>query len=95
MTSSRTAFLDAIGASQFIVSGGPTRYGSVTLPDAVVVTELARRGTVWRTDLSDASCGTNGTKIGPDNDGNAGGCDNIRIDIVAGAMTPQYYRISD
>ena len=57
MTSSRTAFLDAIGANHYIVSAGPTRYGSVTLPDAVVVAEFSRRGTVWRTDLNDATCG--------------------------------------
>jgi competence protein ComEC len=95
-TSSRTAFLDAIGATHFVVSGGPTRYGSVTLPDPPVVAELARRGTVWRTDLNDATCGTNRAKIGPDNDGRAGGCDNIRIAIDrAGAITAAYRRAAD
>lgn len=96
MTSSRTAFLDAIGATHFIVSGGPTRYGSVTLPDRVVVTELDRRGDVWLTDLNDATCGANSAKVGRDNDGKAGGCDNIRITIdAAGAMAPGYHRIAD
>lgn len=95
-TSSRTAFLDAIGATHFIVSGGPTRYGSVTLPDSAVVTELDRRGEVWLTTVNDATCGTNPAKIGRDNDGRAGGCDNIRITIgAAGAMSPAYNRISD
>jgi hypothetical protein len=32
-TLSRTAFLDAVGASVFVVSSGPTKYGTVTLPD--------------------------------------------------------------
>lgn len=96
MTSSRTAFLDAVGATQFLVSAGPTKYATVTLPDAVVVAEYGRRGTVWRTDLNDAACGTNPAKIGPDNDGRPGGCDNIRIAIDGtGAMTPVYHRISD
>ena len=36
-TSSRTAFLDAVGATTFIVSAGPTRYGSVVLPDQEVI----------------------------------------------------------
>ena len=40
MTSSRTAFLDAIGATQFVVSAGPTKYSSVTLPDAVVIERI-------------------------------------------------------
>src|SRR5437660_11053518 len=48
-TSSRKAFLDAVGASTFIVSAGPTKYGSVVLPDQEVITELSLRGTVFRT----------------------------------------------
>jgi competence protein ComEC len=40
ITSSRTAFLDAVGANTFIVSSGPTKYGSVTLPDSEIITEL-------------------------------------------------------
>ena len=97
MTSSRTAFLDAIGASHYIVSAGPTRYGpKVTLPDKEVVEELSRRGTVWRTDNDDAGCATKGAKIGPDNDGDPGGCDNIRIVIdAAGAMAAGYDRRAD
>lgn len=96
MTSSRTAFLDAIQATQYVVSAGPTRYASVTLPDAVVVVELERRGTVWRTDLNDDSCGTNPAKVGRDNDGKAGGCDNILITVdAAGTLTAGYHRIAD
>ncbi len=39
------------------------------LPDQAVISELTPRGTVWRTDLNDAACGTEPNKIGPDNDG--------------------------
>ena len=96
-TSSRTAFLDAIGAGHYVVSAGPTKYSGVTLPDDEVVREYTRRGTVWRTDLSDkTTCPTNPAKIGPDNDGRAGGCDNIRIVIgPAGEMTADYFRAAD
>lgn len=83
-TSSRTAFLDAIGASHYIVSAGPTRYATVTLPDREVVEELARRGTVWRTDVDDPACKVSAAKIGPDNDNKPGGCDHVRILIDAG-----------
>lgn len=95
-TSSRTAFLDAVGAAHYIVSSGPTRYGSVTLPDAPVIAEFARRGIVWRTDLSDSTCGAAPAKIGRDADGRPGGCDNIRIAIGAdGTITPAYSRPAD
>lgn len=95
-TSSRSAFLDAVGASHYVVSSGPTRYGSVTLPDAPVIAEFTRRGAVWRTDLNDATCGANRAKIGPDADGRPGGCDNIRIAIdAAGIVTPAYSSPSD
>ena len=36
-TSSRRAFLSAVEASTFIVSAGPTRCGTVVLPDAEVI----------------------------------------------------------
>jgi hypothetical protein len=65
----------------FIVSAGPAKYGSVVLPDAEVITELTSRGQVFRTDLNDATCG-------PDADGKAGGCDNIRV-IIPLAGSPQ------
>jgi len=81
MTSSRRAFLDAVGATTFVVSSGPTQYGSVTLPDAAVVQELLSRGQLFRTDGDDAACAQNPEKIGPDADGRPGGCDNIRLVI--------------
>jgi hypothetical protein len=80
-TSSRRQLLNAVSASVFVVSSGPTKYGHVTLPDQDVINELASRGQVFRTDQNDAACATNPAKIGPDNDGAAGGCDNIRIVI--------------
>jgi competence protein ComEC len=96
MTSSRTAFLDAVDARQFIVSAGPTKYGSVTLPDQVIINEYRLRGLVWRTDLNDDSCGSNAAKIGPDNDGRAGGCDNVLIVIDGdGLVSAGYERIAD
>lgn len=97
MTSSRTAFLNAVGAKHYIVSAGPTRYGpKVTLPDKEVVEELSRRGTVWRTDNDDAACAKDDAKIGPDADGDPGGCDNIRIVIDAtGAIAASYDRRAD
>lgn len=95
-TSSRTAFLDAIGASHYIVSAGPTRYATVTLPDREVVEQLARRGTVWRTDLDDPACKVSTVKIGPDNDDKPGGCDNIRLLIdSAGTIAADYFRPAD
>lgn len=97
MTSSRAAFLDAVGADLFIVSSGPTRYGSVVLPDQAVIDELSQRGRVFRTDLNDPTCRTNQAKIGPDNDGKAGGCDNIRIPITNNAegIEANYWRGAD
>ena len=81
MTSSRKAFLNAVGASTFVVSSGPMKYSSVTLPDQVVIDELTSRGSVFRTDNDDAACAMNVAKIGPDADGQPGGCDNIRLVI--------------
>jgi competence protein ComEC len=98
MSSSRTAFLDAVRAQHFVISSGPYKYGSnrIVLPDAAVVTELRRRGTVWRTDDDDRACARNPRKIGRDNDGRPGGCDNVRIVIApTGTVSPAYNRIAD
>ena len=95
-TSSRRAFLDAVGASVFVVSSGPMQYGSVTLPDADVIAELTARGTVFRTDTADAACATNPAKIGPDAAGRAGGCHNVRI-VIGGtpAVQASVFQASD
>jgi hypothetical protein len=57
------------------------KYGSVVLPDADVIAELTARGQVFRTDDADPACAMDPAKIGPDNDGRAGGCTNIRLRI--------------
>jgi hypothetical protein len=72
---------DTCGYSVFVVSSGPTKYGTVVLPDADIVTELQSRGQVFRTDTNDSACAVNPSKIGSDDDGHAGGCDNIRLVI--------------
>ena len=96
MTSSRSRFLDAVGARAFVISSGPKRYGSVILPDRQVVSELQGRGPVWQTDLDDAACRTDMAKIGPDNAREAGGCDNILVRIPsAGELVVNYERIFD
>jgi len=96
MTSSRATFLDAVGAAQFVVSSGPTEYSGTVLPDPEVITELESLGTVWRTNFNDVACAMNPRKIGTDNDGKPGGCDNVRITInAAGVIAPAYHRISD
>lgn len=89
LTSSRSAFLDAVGASIYAISSGPYPYHRVRLPDAEVVSELERRGAVFRTDREDSfriedeagSCEMRSRKIGPDADETPGGCDNILIAI--------------
>jgi beta-lactamase superfamily II metal-dependent hydrolase len=96
MTSSRVNFLDAVGAHNFVISVGPKLYSGTRLPDSAVVTELNRRGSVWRTDRNDATCGKNPRKIGPDNDGKPGGCDNVQIVIdPTGAITAGYSPLTD
>jgi beta-lactamase superfamily II metal-dependent hydrolase len=97
MTSSRKVFFDAVQAEIFVVSAGPTKYATVVLPDKSVIDELTSRGRLFRTDLDDDACATQQAKIGPDNDGKAGGCDNIRISITSGTgqISADYWRSSD
>lgn len=95
-SSSRTKFLNAVGATTYIVSAGPTKYQTVVLPDAEIIAELERRGRVIRTDFEDDECATSPDKIGPDADGKAGGCNNILITISSsGQVTTEYRRVSD
>jgi len=82
LTSSRTAFLDAVGAKLFVISSGPHPYQSVILPDPAIVKMLkARDGKVYRTDRDDATCAADPAKPGPDADESPGGCDNVLITI--------------
>ncbi len=95
-TSSRTAFLDAVGAKFFIVSSGPTKYATVTLPDDEVITQLEARGELFRTDLDDVQCVQSESKIGPDSDGKPGGCDNILVKLPSvGPITAEYHQVGD
>ena len=96
LTSSRQAFLNAVGASTFIISSGPHPDSGVTLPDPEIVSELQSRGQVFRTDLDDAHCGANTAKIGPDSDESPGGCDNVVVTIsTTGALSTAYNAIVD
>ena len=96
MSSNRAAFLDVVGAHDFVISSGPKLYGHVTLPDQAVVNEFTHRGMLWRTDFDDPHCLTDTAKIGPDNDNRPGGCDNILVRVPAsGPMVVNYERIHD
>lgn len=96
MTSSRGVFLDAVGATQFIVSVGPTEYSGTVLPDKEVTDELDRRGDVWLTNHDDEGCERSEAKIGPDDDGKPGGCDHVRAVIdAAGAIHIGHFRPID
>ena len=89
-SSSRKALLDAVTPRVSIISAGPTKYGSVVLPDAVVRAELANISTVYETDKNDATCGTSAHKVGAPADGKPGGCDNIQIKIHGGDVDVVY-----
>jgi competence protein ComEC len=80
-TSSRRAFVNAVSPAIFVVSSGPTKYSTVVLPDQVIMSELQGLGQVFRTDVNDAACASNPAKIGPSADGEAGGCNAVRITI--------------
>lgn len=96
MTSSRRAFVDAVGASIYAISSGPKKYGSVVLPDSQIVQALKLKGVVLETNTNDAQCATAQAKVGPDNDGRSGGCDAIRITIPSGGpIVAEYNRQTD
>ena len=96
LTSSRRAFLNAVGASVFVISSGPHAYSKKVLPDPEVVAELKSRGTVFQTDIDDEACQGNDSKIGPDSDESPGGCDNVVVTVpTAGQITAAYNRTAD
>jgi competence protein ComEC len=85
MTSSRTAFLDAVRPRYALVSSGPKPYGRVTLPDPEILGALKARGAeILRTDDDDAACRTSGAKVGADADGAPGGCSAITLSVGGG-----------
>jgi hypothetical protein len=65
------------------------------LPDANIVAELTPRGRLFRTDLDDPACKQNPAKIGPDADGQPGGCDNVRISVTPAGISSAYWRTAD
>ena len=91
-TSSRQNFVKTVGAKTFVISAGPTKYATVVLPDEEIVTELEGIGQVYRTDLNDGTCGKSTEKVGPKNDGNPGGCDNVLITLPQGKPLTIDYR---
>lgn len=104
LTSSRRAFLDAVGASIYAISSGPYPYKRVRLPDAEIVAELESRGQVLRTDKDDLfriedearSCEYNARKIGPDADETPGGCNNILVTVGGnGSISAGYNSLAD
>jgi competence protein ComEC len=104
LTSSRRAFLDAVGASIYAISSGPYPYKRVRLPDAEIVAELEGRGQMLRTDRDDLfrieeearSCEFSPRKIGPDADESPGGCNNILVTISgADPIRAGYNSLSD
>lgn len=104
LTSSRTAFLDVVGASIYAISSGPYPYRRVRLPDDEIVTELDSRGEVFRTDRDDLfrigdeerSCELNPRKVGSDADEAPGGCNNIVITVAgSGPIAASYSNVAD
>jgi hypothetical protein len=79
-----------VGTGLGILVRGPGRRHTAvwSWPDADVIAELEARGQLFRTDVEDAACAANAAKIGPDADGRAGGCDNIRV-LVGGTPPVQ------
>jgi len=96
LTSSRSVFLDAVGAKTFIVSSGPYPYKKVQLPDPDIETELKRRGALFSTKTDDEACAEKEAKIGPDADESPGGCNNVLVTIAGnGMLSTAYNMISD
>jgi hypothetical protein len=54
------------------VSWRQPKYASVVLPDSVIISDLHGFDHVFRTDVNDAACAVNPSKIGPSADSNAG-----------------------
>lgn len=96
LTSSRRAFLDAVGAGTYVISSGPFPYKQVRLPDAAIRTELLSRGAVFETNLYDEACALDATKVGPDADESPGGCRNVMIAVAPnGQLTATYNEVTD
>lgn len=96
LTSSRRAFLDAVGAGTYVISSGPFPYKSVRLPDDAIRSELRARGSVFETNDGDEACLLDASKVGPDADESPGGCKNVLVAIdAAGQLAAAYHEIVD
>jgi competence protein ComEC len=79
-TSSREAFLEAVKPKLALVSSGPKKYATVTLPDAEVIEALRKVGAeILRTDEHDGGCPFP-RRIGPEK--GPGGCDSYIITVA-------------
>lgn len=79
-TSTRIAFLDKVTPSIALISGGPKKYASGTLPDQSVVDAIKSKGIrVLRTDEHDAAGCSVADRIGRDQQ-RPGGCDNFILE---------------
>ena len=52
---------------------------------------MEARGQLFRTDMDDAACAANAAKIGPDADGQPGGCDNIHLLLAVRRLCESRY----
>lgn len=95
LTSSRRSFLDAVGATTFVVSSGPHPYRGVQLPDEVVLTKLRSRRKLFSTKSDDDACAIAMAKVGPDADESPGGCSNILVTILGGTVQAGFGRSAD
>lgn len=84
MTSSRTAFLEAVSPQVALIGAGPTRYSGVTLPDAEVIEALEDVGArIYRTDTHDdgTQCSIEGVEDRVGRESGPGGCDNYVFEV--------------
>jgi competence protein ComEC len=96
LTSSRQAFLNAVGAATYVISSGPHPYSKKVLPDPEIEAELKSRGDLFQTDVDDELCESDETKIGPDTDESPGGCDNVIVTVSpSGDISTAYNRSAD
>ena len=87
LTSSRKPFLDAVGATVFVISSGPHPYQGVQLPDEAVETELRQRGTLLSTKDGDEACLIATRKVGLDADESPGGCSSVLVTLGPEGVT--------
>ena len=81
-TSSRQAFLDAVTPSIALISSGPRKYGSVTLPDAAIEDALkAMHVELLETTEHDKAGCPEDNRVGLDDSDTPGGCDGYVIEI--------------